>query len=155
MSNSNECMAQTTVNEANEAVTTTATESVPAGTSKLTNFDHLSVVSEENLSNSEVVSAQQAENLLSYTHDIGGSQTTLPSLVGPLTPLTPVEMVANELNDLQAVVPPLSYFENIVHQHMNANYGEYLNTYSLGSSKYLAMRIYRQHSRKYVYNKFW
>ncbi|KAM7363905.1 uncharacterized protein ACRADG_000634 isoform 2-T2 [Cochliomyia hominivorax] len=103
--------------------TTANTDPGILGTNKLTNFDHLSVVSEENLSNSEVVLAQQAENLLGYTPDISGSQTTLPSLVGPLTPLTPIELVANELNDLQAVVPPLSYFENVVQQHMNTNFG--------------------------------
>lgn len=66
-----------------------------------------------------MVLAQQTENLLGYIPDISGSQTTLPSLVGPLTPLTPVELVANELNDLQAVVPPLSYFENVLQQHMH------------------------------------
>lgn len=86
-------------------------------------IDHLSVVSEETLSNSEVALSLPAENLLGYIPDISGSQTTLPSLVGPLTPLTPIELVANELNDLQAVVPPLSYFENVLQQHMNSNYG--------------------------------
>lgn len=105
---------------------TVSTEPIPVSTSKLTNFDHLSVVSEETLSNSEVALAHQAENLLGYTPDISGSQTTLPSLVGPLTPLTPIELVANELNDLQAVVPPLSYFENVVQQHMSTNFGKYL-----------------------------
>lgn len=124
MTNISECVPPSIVNEANEAVSASTTEAIPSSPSKLTNFDHLSVVSEENLSNSDVLSTQQTENLLSLTHDISGSQTTLPSLVGPLTPLTPVELVANELNDLQAVVPPLSYFENIVQQHMNANYGK-------------------------------
>lgn len=97
---------------------------MPVASGKLTNFDHLSVVSEETLSNSEVVSAQQSEHLLTYSHDIGGSQATLPSLVGSLTPLTPVELVANELNDLQSAVPPLSYFENVLQQHMSSNYGK-------------------------------
>ncbi|XP_037893463.1 uncharacterized protein LOC119639858 isoform X2 [Glossina fuscipes] len=82
-------------------------------------FDHLSVVSEETLSNIEHTLAQQNENLFGYTPDIYGSETTLPSFVGPLTPLTPIELVANELSDLQATVPPLSYFENIVSQHLN------------------------------------
>lgn len=100
--------------------TTTTSASADSGNSNNseaqqlhTNFDHLSVVSEETMSNSELLSqTQQLDNLL-------GSQMTLPSLVGPLTPLTPIELVANELNDLQAMVPPLSYFENVVQRHMS------------------------------------
>uniref|UniRef100_A0A1A9WJS1 Uncharacterized protein n=1 Tax=Glossina brevipalpis TaxID=37001 RepID=A0A1A9WJS1_9MUSC len=83
-------------------------------------FDHLSVVSEETLSHTEHTTIQQNENLFGYTPDIYGSETTLPSFVGPLTPLTPIELVANELSDLQATVPPLSYFENIVSEHLNS-----------------------------------
>ncbi|XP_075145836.1 uncharacterized protein LOC142220534 isoform X4 [Haematobia irritans] len=100
----------------------------------LTNFDHLSVVSEETLSNSDVLTVN-TENLLGYTPDISGSQTTLPSLVGPLTPLTPIEMVANELNDIQAKVPPLSYFENILQQHMSSNFSSTPGTSSSNSGK--------------------
>ncbi|XP_037808376.1 uncharacterized protein LOC119601490 isoform X6 [Lucilia sericata] len=111
------------VSSQNDTVNSSTTEASPTGPSKLTNFDHLSVVSEETLSNSEVALTHPAENLLGYTPDISGSQTTLPSLVGPLTPLTPIELVANELNDLQAVVPPLSYFENVLQQHMDSNFG--------------------------------
>lgn len=81
-------------------------------------FDHLSIVSEETLSNPEMMLAQPSEHLMVCTPDLNGSQSTLPSLVGPLTPLTPIELVANQLNDLQAMVPPLSYFENILQQHM-------------------------------------
>lgn len=82
-------------------------------------FDHLSIVSEETLSNPEMMMlAQPSEHLMICTPDLNGSQSTLPSLVGPLTPLTPIELVANQLNDLQAMVPPLSYFENILAQHM-------------------------------------
>ncbi|XP_034487591.1 proteoglycan 4 isoform X1 [Drosophila innubila] len=84
-------------------------------------FDHLSVVSEETLSNPEMMLSHQQEHLMICTPDLNGSQSTLPSLVGPLTPLTPIELVANQLNDLQATVPPLSYFENILQQHMGAN----------------------------------
>ncbi|XP_065366098.1 mucin-2 isoform X2 [Calliphora vicina] len=112
---------QSTMLSQNDNGVASTTEAPP--TSKLTNFDHLSVVSEETLSNSEVALALPAENLLGYTPDICGSQTTLPSLVGPLTPLTPIELVANELNDLQNVVPSLSYFENVLQQHMHSNYG--------------------------------
>ncbi|XP_037956322.1 mucin-5AC isoform X4 [Teleopsis dalmanni] len=86
-----------------------------------TTFDHLSVVSEETLSNSEML-ANQNENLLRYTPDLNGPPSAV-SLIGPLTPLTPIELVANQLNDLQAVVPPLSYFENILQQHMGSNIG--------------------------------
>ncbi|XP_060647300.1 mucin-2 isoform X2 [Drosophila nasuta] len=84
-------------------------------------FDHLSVVSEETLSNPEMMLSHPPEHLMICTPDLNGSQSTLPSLVGPLTPLTPIELVANQLNDLQAMVPPLSYFENILQQHMGAN----------------------------------
>ncbi|XP_023034183.1 verprolin isoform X8 [Drosophila willistoni] len=84
-------------------------------------YDHLSVVSEETLSNPEFQMAQQQDqHLMICTPDLNGSQSTLPSLMGPLTPLTPIELVANQLNDLQAMVPPLSYFENILHQHMSS-----------------------------------
>ncbi|XP_059219103.1 mucin-2 isoform X6 [Stomoxys calcitrans] len=100
----------------------------------LTNFDHLSVVSEETLSNSDVLTVN-TENLLVYTPDISGSQTTLPSLVGPLTPLTPIELVANELNDIQAKVPPLSYFENVLQQHMSSNFSSTPGTSSSNSGK--------------------
>uniref|UniRef100_A0A1I8P4L1 Uncharacterized protein n=1 Tax=Stomoxys calcitrans TaxID=35570 RepID=A0A1I8P4L1_STOCA len=100
----------------------------------LTNYDHLSVVSEETLSNSDVLTVN-TENLLGYTPDISGSQTTLPSLVGPLTPLTPIELVANELNDIQAKVPPLSYFENVLQQHMSSNFSSTPGTSSSNSGK--------------------
>jgi len=84
-------------------------------------FDHLSVVSEETLSNPELMHVQQQEHLTIFPPtDAHGSQSTLPSMMGPLTPLTPIELVANQLNDLQAMVPPLSYFENILSQHMGA-----------------------------------
>ncbi|XP_017478690.1 PREDICTED: mucin-5AC [Rhagoletis zephyria] len=87
-------------------------------------FDHLSVVSEETMSNADLhPPVPHNEMLHIYTLDSGGSQMTLPSLVGPLTPLTPIEQVANQLNDLQAVVPPLSYFENIIQDHMGSNIG--------------------------------
>uniref|UniRef100_A0A1A9ZE73 Uncharacterized protein n=1 Tax=Glossina pallidipes TaxID=7398 RepID=A0A1A9ZE73_GLOPL len=105
----------------NEDVNLTTTTTI-CKTEESTNksiFDHLSVVSEETLSNIEHTVAQQNENLFGYTPDIYGSETTLPSFVGPLTPLTPIELVANELSDLQATVPSLSYFENIVSQHLN------------------------------------
>ncbi|EDW34100.1 GL21753 [Drosophila persimilis] len=82
-------------------------------------FDHLSVVSEETLSNPEMLQQfQQQEHRMLCTPDLNGSQSTLPSLMGPLTPLTPIELVANQMNDLHASVPPLSYFENILSQHM-------------------------------------
>ncbi|XP_017968846.1 proline-rich protein 36 isoform X6 [Drosophila navojoa] len=85
-------------------------------------FDHLSVVSEETLSNPEMLQAQlPPEHLMICTPDLNSSQSTLPSLVGPLTPLTPIELVANQLNDLQAMVPPLSYFENILAHHQSPN----------------------------------
>ncbi|KAL7729695.1 hypothetical protein ACLKA6_014565 [Drosophila palustris] len=84
-------------------------------------FDHLSVVSEETLSNPEMMLSHQPEHLMICTPDLNGSQSTLPSLVGPLTPLTPIELVANQLSDLQATVPPLSYFENILQNHMGHN----------------------------------
>ncbi|XP_018790906.1 PREDICTED: uncharacterized protein LOC108970141 isoform X6 [Bactrocera latifrons] len=94
-------------------------------------FDHLSVVSEETLSNADQHTHVPHNELLHiYTSDGGGSQMTLPSLVGPLTPLTPIEQVANQLNDLQAVVPPLSYFENVLQDHMGSNIGNTPNTSS-------------------------
>ncbi|XP_012161244.1 probable serine/threonine-protein kinase DDB_G0282963 isoform X2 [Ceratitis capitata] len=97
-------------------------------------FDHLSVVSEETMSNTELHShVPHNEMLHVYTNDLGGSQMTLPSLVGPLTPLTPIEQVANQLNDLQAVVPPLSYFENVLQDHMGSNIGNTPNTSSPSS----------------------
>ncbi|XP_036317379.1 dual specificity protein kinase splA-like, partial [Rhagoletis pomonella] len=85
---------------------------------------YLCVVSEETMSNADLhPPVPHNEMLHIYTLDSGGSQMTLPSLVGPLTPLTPIEQVANQLNDLQAVVPPLSYFENIIQDHMGSNIG--------------------------------
>ncbi|XP_064540156.1 uncharacterized protein LOC135429675 isoform X1 [Drosophila montana] len=108
---------ETSVKAANDSTSTTKPEN------QAMHFDHLSVVSEETLSNPEMQLAQQTpeHHLMICTPDLNSSQSTLPSLVGPLTPLTPVEQVANQLNDLQAMVPPLSYFENILSQHMGAN----------------------------------
>ncbi|XP_054084224.1 uncharacterized protein LOC105212312 isoform X4 [Zeugodacus cucurbitae] len=101
-------------------------------------FDHLSVVSEETLSNVDQHTHVPHNELLHiYTCDGGGSQMTLPSLVGPLTPLTPIEQVANQLNDLQAVVPPLSYFENVLQDHMGSNIG---NTPNMSSPTSKLMR---------------
>ncbi|XP_014089145.3 uncharacterized protein [Bactrocera oleae] len=94
-------------------------------------FDHLSVVSEETMSNADQHTHVPHNELLHiYTSDGGGSQMTLPSLVGPLTPLTPIEQVANQLNDLQSNVPPLSYFENVLQDHMGSNIGNTPNTSS-------------------------
>ncbi|XP_019891652.1 mucin-5AC isoform X2 [Musca domestica] len=112
----------------------------------LTGIDHLSVVSEETLSNSDVANVNPG-NLLGYTPSISGSQTTLPSLVGPLTPLTPIELVANELNDIQAKVPPLSYFENVLQQHMNTNL-----TSSSGTSSSKSGRTVIRHTNGWDYN---
>nr|XP_036233932.1 uncharacterized protein LOC106616789 isoform X2 [Bactrocera oleae] len=94
-------------------------------------FDHLSVVSEETMSNADQHTHVPHNELLHiYTSDGGGSQMILPSLVGPLTPLTPIEQVANQLNDLQSNVPPLSYFENVLQDHMGSNIGNTPNTSS-------------------------
>lgn len=114
---------EATVKAANDSTSTTKPEN------QAMHFDHLSVVSEETLSNPEMQLAQQTpeHHLMICTPDLNSSQSTLPSLVGPLTPLTPVEQVANQLNDLQAMVPPLSYFENILSQHMGANTGKTVN----------------------------
>ncbi|XP_061396548.1 mucin-2 [Musca vetustissima] len=112
----------------------------------LTGIDHLSVVSEETLSNSDVANVNPG-HLLGYTPSISGSQTTLPSLVGPLTPLTPIELVANELNDIQAKVPPLSYFENVLQQHMNTNL-----TSSSGTSSSKSGKTVIRHTNGWDYN---
>ncbi|XP_054746466.1 mucin-2 isoform X2 [Anastrepha obliqua] len=94
-------------------------------------FDHLSVVSEETMSNAELhTQVPHNEMLHICMPESSGSQMTLPSLVGPLTPLTPIEQVANQLNDLQAVVPPLSYFENVLQDHMGSNIGNVANASS-------------------------
>ncbi|XP_053957230.1 uncharacterized protein LOC128862553 isoform X1 [Anastrepha ludens] len=94
-------------------------------------FDHLSVVSEETMSNAELhTQVPHNEMLHICMPESSGSQMTLPSLVGPLTPLTPIEHVANQLNDLQAVVPPLSYFENVLQDHMGSNIGNAANASS-------------------------
>ncbi|XP_073829953.1 uncharacterized protein isoform X2 [Musca autumnalis] len=118
----------------------------PAMPSILTGIDHLSVVSEETLSNSDVANVNPGQ-LLAYTPSISGSQTTLPSLVGPLTPLTPIELVANELNDIQAKVPPLSYFENVLQQHMHSNL-----TSSSGTSSSKSGRTVIRHTNGWDYN---
>ncbi|XP_067615810.1 uncharacterized protein [Eurosta solidaginis] len=94
-------------------------------------FDHLSVVSEEVVSNADLHSHVPHTDMLHIcTTDSGGSQMTLPSIVGPMTPLTPIEQVANQLNDLQSNVPPLSYFENVLQDHMGSNIGSTSNAYS-------------------------
>ncbi|XP_032596497.1 proteoglycan 4 isoform X7 [Drosophila grimshawi] len=115
-------------------------------------FDHLSVVSEETLSNPEMMLSQPPEHqLMICTPDVNGSQSTLPSLVGPLTPLTPIELVANQLNDLQAMVPPLSYFENILAQHLGHN--QVLTpTPELGTSSSTSTGKTMKHTNGWDYN---
>ncbi|XP_017849181.1 proline-rich protein 36 isoform X5 [Drosophila busckii] len=110
-------------------------------------FDHLSVVSEETLSNPEM-----QQHLMISLPDANGSQSTLPSLVGPLTPLTPIELVANQLNDLQATVPPLSYFENILHQHMAGNKALLTPTPELGTSSSTTTGKTMKHTNGWDYN---
>ncbi|KAH8383354.1 hypothetical protein KR009_008068 [Drosophila setifemur] len=116
-------------------------------------FDHLSVVSEETLSNPELMLAQQQEqHLMICTPDPHGSQSTLPSLMGPLTPLTPIEMVANQLNDLQATVPPLSYFENILQQHMGGRNAAMTPSPELGTSSSTTTGMTMRHTNGWDYN---
>ncbi|BFF89671.1 uncharacterized protein DMAD_08375 [Drosophila madeirensis] len=116
-------------------------------------FDHLSVVSEETLSNPEMLQQfQQQENRMLCTPDLNGSQSTLPSLMGPLTPLTPIEMVANQMNDLHASVPPLSYFENILSQHMGNPNSALTPTPELGSSSSTTTGKTMRHTNGWDYN---
>ncbi|KRF79072.1 uncharacterized protein Dvir_GJ10083, isoform B [Drosophila virilis] len=138
---------EATVKAANDSTSTTKPEN------QAMHFDHLSVVSEETLSNPEMQLAQQTpeHHLMICTPDLNSSQSTLPSLVGPLTPLTPVEQVANQLNDLQAMVPPLSYFENILSQHMGAN-TVLTPTPELGTSSSTTTGNTMKHSNGWDYN---
>ncbi|XP_017046679.1 ena/VASP-like protein isoform X2 [Drosophila ficusphila] len=115
-------------------------------------FDHLSVVSEETLSNPELMLAQQQEHLTICPPDPNGSQSTLPSIMGPLTPLTPIELVANQLNDLQAMVPPLSYFENILTQHMGARNAAQTPSPELGTSSSTTTGKTMRHTNGWDYN---
>ncbi|XP_016954247.1 uncharacterized protein LOC108027343 isoform X7 [Drosophila biarmipes] len=115
-------------------------------------FDHLSVVSEETLSNPELMLAQQQEHLTICPPDPHGSQSTLPSGMGPLTPLTPIEKVANQLNDLQAMVPPLSYFENILAQHMGARNAAQTPSPELGTSSSTTTGKTMRHTNGWDYN---
>ncbi|XP_039493375.1 mucin-5AC isoform X2 [Drosophila santomea] len=116
-------------------------------------FDHLSVVSEETLSNPELMLAQQQEHLTIFPPpDAHGSQSTLPSMMGPLTPLTPIELVANQLNDLQAMVPPLSYFENILSQHMGARNAAQTPSPELGTSSSTTTGKTMRHTNGWDYN---
>nr|XP_036674995.1 serine/threonine-protein kinase ste20 isoform X5 [Drosophila suzukii] len=115
-------------------------------------FDHLSVVSEETLSNPELMLVQQQEHLTICPPDPHGSQSTLPSMMGPLTPLTPIELVANQLNDLQAMVPPLSYFENILTQHMGARNAAQTPSPELGTSSSTTTGKTMRHTNGWDYN---
>ncbi|XP_033165708.1 proteoglycan 4 isoform X5 [Drosophila mauritiana] len=116
-------------------------------------FDHLSVVSEETLSNPELMHVQQQEHLTIFPPpDAHGSQSTLPSMMGPLTPLTPIELVANQLNDLQAMVPPLSYFENILSQHMGARNAAQTPSPELGTSSSTTTGKTMRHTNGWDYN---
>ncbi|XP_032310370.1 verprolin isoform X8 [Drosophila ananassae] len=115
-------------------------------------FDHLSVVSEETLSNPELLLAQHQEHLMISPQDPNGSQSTLPSLMGPLTPLTPIELVANQLSDLQATVPPLSYFENILQQHIGGRNPAQTPSPELGTSSSTTTGQTMRHTNGWDYN---
>lgn len=92
-------------------------------------FDHLSVVSEENFTNSDgansmvdpstCTSTQQQQPMSLLIHPLSLVPTSNDQ--SPLTPVTPVELIASQLNDLQSAVPPLSYFENIANEKMQEN----------------------------------
>ncbi|KAH8318768.1 hypothetical protein KR074_005700 [Drosophila pseudoananassae] len=129
-----------------------ATNSSQGKESQPMHFDHLSVVSEETLSNPELLLAQHQEHLLIATQDPNGSQSTLPSLMGPLTPLTPIELVANQLSDLQATVPPLSYFENILQQHIGGRNPAQTPSPELGTSSSTTTGQTMRHTNGWDYN---
>lgn len=113
-----------------ETTTTTTTSTNSANTqseakphSSDYTFDHLSVVSEENFTNSDgansmvdpasCVQLQSSQQMSLLIHPLPG-----PNDQSPLTPLTPIELIASQLNDLHNAVPPLSYFENIANERM-------------------------------------
>lgn len=83
---------------------------INGGSSVLTTFQPLAAVAEEEYQESD------------------DSQTLLSSLV---CPLTPIETVANELHDLQAIAPPLSYFENVLRGHMTSSSGKFTGNFML------------------------
>lgn len=127
------------------------------------NFDHLSIVSEENLSNSDGNITQQLPNTahnychqahqqIKQTHpcfyydenfiEIDGARLSPSQCLGAMSlpdtalhrPVTPIEMVANQLNDLKSIVPPLSYFENIVQQHMGTTISDSCTSTNTGDT---------------------
>jgi hypothetical protein len=75
------------------------------------NFDHLSVVSEENLTNSECNSTNHGDNVGSPVNDIS-SFLHKADVVSPLC-------------YLQSIVPPLTHFENIKYDEIGGNIGEF------------------------------
>lgn len=111
-----------TTNTTTTSTTSTSTSSEAKPHSSDYNFDHLSVVSEENFSNSDGGNSMidpaacvhpQPMSLLIHPLSVPMSNDQ-----SPLTPLSPIELIASQLNELQNAVPPLSYFENIANERM-------------------------------------
>lgn len=114
-----------TTNPTTTSTTSTSTSSEVKPHSSDYNFDHLSVVSEENFTNSDggnsiidptiCASAQLPQPMSLLIHPLPVAMSNDQS---HLTPLTPIELIATQLNELQNAVPPLSYFENIANERM-------------------------------------
>lgn len=128
VSSTNNGMDGTTVNRnLNNLPTSRITNGVPTDSSEVLS-NSISEINPENESYSVIDSSsllttyQPLAVVTEEEHqESDDSQTLLSSLV---CPLTPIETVANELHDLQAIVPPLSYFENVLREHMTSNSGK-------------------------------
>lgn len=77
------------------------------------NFDHLSIVSEENFTNS--------------SDEVDGGTTAVPSAMTTATASIPVQEpkttanICAALTDFQSIVPPLAHFENLKYEEIGPN----------------------------------
>lgn len=92
-------------------------------------FDHLSVVSEECLSNSDDQIEQQKRML---TQSDVNDSSPLPSMtLNDADDFIPEKSASAIYADFQSSVPTLAHFENLSYKDIGPNVGEYLFTYIL------------------------
>lgn len=89
------------------------------------NFDHLSVVSEECLSNSDdQVRDEQRRMHQHRQHQMNDLLAVPPTSLNDADNFVPETAAAQIFTDFQSTVPPLAHFENLSYKDIGPNVGE-------------------------------
>lgn len=90
-------------------------------------FDHLSVVSEECLSNSDEQSEQQRRIQQQTRTKSNISVVMTPTLLSDVDNFVPEKSAVLLFADFQSTVPPLTHFENLSYSDIGPNVGKLLS----------------------------